>query len=483
MQRDDARLVRSPDESFGMFLSQLFRQIPEARRQRLKQFAAFVPHSWRLPRTYRFWRRFLETAQYWPEDQIREWQLKHLRIIVHHAFTQTEGYRELYQRAGLRSADDLRCLDDVRHLPFTSKETFRDNLAHFSVAAEKGRYVTTGGSTGIPFGFRETYEASSLESAFMHTGWVWAGWRLGMVNAVLRGGYVGSENSVARYDSYMRELSLSSYFLTRKSLPRYLQAIRKHRIQVLQAYPSSLNLLCDLMKDQRLEGQLVLKLVLLGSENVYPWQLQKFQSNFPGTRFFSWYGHCEKAVLAPWCEGTTELHSWPFYGLTEVVHPDGGPVAEGLEGEIVGTSFHQTLTPFIRYRTLDHAVRGPGRCVHCGRSFPLLMKVLGRSQEVIVTCSGRFISMTAVNMHDEIFDGIRQFQFMQAQPGMVTFNYVPKAEAITPAEETKIRSGLLTKLGEDMTLVLNPVKEISRTKAGKFRFLDQRMNIQYGDRS
>ena len=466
-----------------MSLSELIRRIPEIQRQRLKQVAAIIPPWMRQSRTHRYWRRFLHEAQYWPVAQIRSWQLERLRRLVHHAISKTEGYRELYSKAGLRSAEDIRALEDLRHLPFTSKELFRDNLAQFSVASTEGRYITTGGSTGIPFGFRELYATSSIEDAFMRTGWSWTGWHLGLPSAVLRGGYVGDEASIARYDPFTRELALSSYFLMSQSLPRYVRAIRDRNIRVMQAYPSSMNLLCDLVREHQLEGQLALEIVFLGSENVYPWQLEKFRSTFPKAKFFSWYGHCEKAVLAPWCEHGAEFHAWPFYGITEVIQPSGGVAELGEEGEIVGTSFHQMLTPFIRYRTLDHAVRGPEGCTACGRAFPILTRITGRAHEVIVTHDGRFISMTAINMHDDIFDGIRQFQFLQEKAGALTFNYVPKANSLTPADEQKIRAGLLVKFGKDMVLALNPVREIPRTKAGKFRFLDQRMTIQYGDKA
>jgi phenylacetate-CoA ligase len=130
---------------------------------------------------------------------------------------------------------------------------------------------------------------------------------------------------------------------------------------VMQAYPSSLNLFCDLLHERGLQGAVSLDLILLGSENVYDWQLEKFAETFPRARLFAWYGHAEKAVLAPWCEQSRQFHAWPFYGLTEVLGADGEETAPGEEGEIVATSFHQRRTPFIRYRTMDRGIKGPGR--------------------------------------------------------------------------------------------------------------------------
>ena len=464
-----------------MALDTLLKGLSSEQKNRIKRVAAIIPQCLRQTPTYNRWRRFLKDANHWPAEKIAAWQGEKLRELVRNACEQTEGYRELYKKAGVKP-DDIRTAADVRHLPFTTKETFRDNLPAFTIRAGGGRYVTTGGSTGIPFGFHELVETFEIERAFMHAGWSWTGWRLGMRSAVLRGGFVGTERNYFQYEPFNRELCLSSYFLGANTVAAYLDLMNEYGIRVLQAYPSSLNLLCDLIKEGGLQGKVNLEIIFLGSENVYEWQLEKARAIFPKAKIFSWYGHCEKAVLAPWCEKTARFHAWPFYGLTEVVDAEGGAVAAGVEGEIVGTSFHQKITPFIRYRTMDRAVRGAERCGECGRDFPLLEKIVGRSHEVIVTRKGRYISMTAINMHDDIFDPLRQFQFLQEKAGEVTFRYVTKSGALNEADVLKIRKGLVLKLGADVDLRLASVPEIPRTKAGKYRFLDQRLPIQYGDR-
>jgi phenylacetate-CoA ligase len=148
---------------------------------------------------------------------------------------------------------------------------------------------------------------------------------------------------------------------------------------------------------------------------------------------------------------------------------------------LVGTSLLNFVTPFIRYRTMDLAVAGPIGCADCGRKFQLLEKIVGRSHEVIVTGTGRHISMTAINMHDRSFDDLRQFQFYQDTPGRVEFKFIPKSE-LSPSQIEQLRQTLASKFGSDTVLTLTAVKEIPRTKSGKYRFLDQRLNIKYGDR-
>ncbi len=95
----------------------------------------------------------------------------------------------------------------------------------------------------------------------------------------------------------------------------------------------------------------------------------------------------------------------------ELIGDDGKPVTQedGL-GEIVATGLNNFACPLIRYRTMDLAVPSNIKC-ECGRNYALLERVEGRLQEFIITETGRLISMAAVNMHSDIFDNGKQFQF------------------------------------------------------------------------
>ena len=120
------------------------------------------------------------------------------------------------------------------------------------------------------------------------------------------------------------------------------------------------------------------------------------------------------AVLAGFCEKEDTYHVLPFYGYAELIGKDGRIVTEsGQAGEIVGTSFIMSATPFVRYRTRDFAVLKGSECPACGRPYQIWERIEGRLQEFILTAAGRYISMTAINMHDDIFDHIKQFQFFQ----------------------------------------------------------------------
>jgi len=460
----------------------MHRRIHDSVRAALMQSKGFIPLRYRLGKEYWDIKKFLANAQWAVEDEIRNWQLQRLRCIVEYAYRHVPGYYSLYKEAGI-SQSDIKSLTDIKLLPFVTKELIRDNLKEFTSTKfrkYKLRYVTTGGSTGIPMGFFRTRSNLATERAFMHLSWERAAWRLGDTSAVLRGAFIGSDEQFWKYDRYNGNVLLSSYFLTEQSYSKYLETIIRCKPRHLQAYPSMATILADLVLARGDAGKLQFDNILLGSENIYQWQRRKLHLAFPGARLFEWYGQSESVILATMCEYSDQYHIWPFYGLTEVYDDNGVEPKRGEVGELVGTSFWNYATPFIRYRTLDTAKMGEFGCDKCHRRFQLLDRIEGRLQEMIVTKSGRYITMTAINMHSDIFDHVKQFQFYQREPGRLVLNIVKKENYID-RDTDKIRSELMHKLGEDVELETAFVEMIPRANSGKYRFLKQDLQIRYGE--
>src|SRR2546425_774097 len=134
-----------------MLLRRVVKNLRQGPKDGLKRLLSVVPPGWRQGGAYWRWRRVLAEAQTWSATQIEGWQVKRLREVVRYAFEHTEGYRDLYRSAGI-SPDDIRSVADVRKLPLTSKEMLQGDLQAFTVDEKQRVYLTTGGSTGIPFG-------------------------------------------------------------------------------------------------------------------------------------------------------------------------------------------------------------------------------------------------------------------------------------------------------------------------------------------
>ncbi len=225
-----------------------------------------------------------------------------------------------------------------------------------------------------------------------------------------------------------------------------------------------------------------MKGILCASENLYDFQ-KAFMTETFQCRVFSHYGHYELAALAGYCERSDAYHVLPQYGCVELLDEQGQPVTTpGATGEIVATSLLMTATGFFRYRTRDFAIYQGNTCPDCGRPLQLWSGIEGRLQDFFVTGRHRRISIAAINMHDHIFDDIYQFQYVQDIPGKVSLKYVPKP-SFNQASEERIRAGLMPKFGDDMELSFQKVdeKDITRSKRGKFLFLDQKLKLENAD--
>jgi phenylacetate-CoA ligase len=390
------------------------------------------------------------------------------------------GYRILYREAGIHP-NDLNILSDIQYFPFITKETIRDNLADFTaknIIKHKLHYVATSGSSGIPFGFYIIKSILSIENAFLHSSWERILWTLEDQTAILQGRFIGSKKHIYDYNALKRTLSLSSYHLTENSYEKYVNIILKYKLKYIRAYPSTITQLAHLVLSNSDSGRLNLQGILFSSENIYDWQKQRILAAFPGVRIFGVYGHMEKVIMAAMCEHSDHYHVWPFYGYTEVLNQQDQEVSTGDVGELVGTSFWNDATPFIRYRTMDTARKGQFGDPTCGRQFQILTSIEGRMQDTLISATGQSIPVPTTSIHSDIFDNVKQFQFYQDTPGHVLFKIVRKNSYINQDTE-KIYSNLKQKLGVDIHLDIIFLKEIPKTPGGKTRFVDQKLKIAH----
>jgi phenylacetate-CoA ligase len=248
----------------------------------------------------------------------------------------------------------------------------------------------------------------------------------------------------------------------------------------LHVYPSSVATLARFCRRAGVRPPGNISSIIAESENVYPEQRKMVEEVF-GCRYFSCYGHTEKLILGAECEHSTDYHIWPTYGYFELLDTRGNPVTTpGERGEIVGTGFINTVMPFIRYRTGDWATYVGDRCEACGREHVIIRDIRGhRIQEVLVASDGSEVPWTALNMHDDTFLHVRQFQFMQETPGRAVLRIVP-AEGFCSQDRERIHHNLDRKLDGQLTFTIELVDAIPLTARGKAIYVDQRIPREQG---
>ena len=437
----------------------------------LRYFLYLIPVEYRLGgKNFIDTYNFLQITEKWDKDKLLNYQKKEFNKLLEHAVKHVKFYSDIT----LTSDNPFKNLEKF---PIIEKETIRDNMDAFkadNIPRKNTYYVTTGGTTGNPFGFYLDNSVYGKEWAYVMTGWKRVGLKPGDRIVSFRGvefknahkGIFWQENPI--YNLF----EMSPFHMNEDNLPRYIEKIKKYKPKYIHGYPSAISILAEFVKE-RVSDFPSIKAVLAISENVYPMQRELMQKAFK-TRLFSFYGMSEKVIMAPECEYDSRYHSFPEYGFTEIVDDLGNPVDEGKRGELVGTSLLNYCMPFIRYRTGDTAVLGKQEC-KCGRNHLIIEDLIGRgSKDIIVGKSGTKIPFNAlyIAIHSNVFTNILRFQFHQKKQGEIIIRVVPKPN-FSALDKKRFLEAIYQRVGEDLDVEFEEVKNIELTERGKSKLFIQ----------
>jgi phenylacetate-CoA ligase len=440
---------------------------------------ALVPPAFWLGRRFRRNLDFVNRTQSWRPEQIEDYQLRLMRRIVTLAYQQSPFYRQRFRAYGFEPGD-LRSLQAVTALPTIDANVVRSHLHEMCTEQSPRRNVdaiSTGGTTGKPLRFFMNTDRSEIEYAYLVASWHRTGYILKTSLAVFRAKIVPEDSKGLRhtYDPVLRHHHYSVFHLNDRNMRRYLDHIRGIGPCFLHVYPSSVAALARFARRSNVQIPRNILGIIAESEIVYDDQRTMVEEVF-GCRCFSCYGQTEKLVAAAECEYSTDYHVWPTYGYFELLDEDGNPVTTlGERGEIVGTGFINTAVPFIRYRTGDFATYVADQCEACGRQHTVLREIRGhRIQEVLIAGDGSQIPWAALNMHDDTFSHVRQFQFRQDTPGHAALRMVP-APGFTNHDREGILRNLQRKLDGRLTIAIELTGAIPLTRKSKTIYVDQRI--------
>ena len=374
----------------------------------------------------------------------------------------------------------------LKQLPVVSKTEIKAELEAFvarSATPSRRLETFTGGSTAHPMRFfLERHVTRAREYAFIAD---FQG-RVGMdskdVVLALRGRTVPTAAAGGRlwmYEPIKRQLILSSDHLTVANMPAYVEAMRRFRPTVIEAYASALYPLAKWLRFHPADDVLArIKGVLLYSESVPEHQLALFKQVF-GCPVLRHYGHSERVLMAATLPGDEQrYHFWPQYGHLELVDHDGRSITQpGMVGEIVGTSFDNQVMPFVRYRTGDLGKWSWAPADPSLPGFPVLDRVDGRLQEMVVCRDGRLISVTTLGAaHFDELAQVEAIQYEQREPGVVQLKVQCHAP-LPPASRAAIEQAVRDKTQGGCVVQLEEVRQIKRTARNKQVMLIQHLDL------
>jgi phenylacetate-coenzyme A ligase PaaK-like adenylate-forming protein len=422
---------------------------------RLKLGREFADYSEEVVRNDRLTRAELDAMQ-----------LAKLRELIDHCWRHVPFYKGLFDRVGFKPTQ-LKTLADLAKIPPLSREDLRDHfeeLRAVNASQFEPEQCASGGATGRPVKFLLDRKAIALEKACVRRHWLRAGYKDGEPTANLRGLRLAFKpGEYSMIDKGENCLYLSSYDLTPKTVAAYAKAFNRFRPALLDSYASSAALFANLVEHNELKIHSP-QTIVCASETLYPHQRESIESVFESS-VWDWYGLTELVGNASECELHNGYHISVEQGYFEVLDDNGRAVGPGEVGEIVATGLHNFSLPLIRYRTGDLGEFTDELCP-CGRASRMIKSVQGRVFEFIETPSGARLTATALNVHDNTWDNVIQFQYVQKERDAVVLR-VMKADAYTKADERRVLDRMGARFGAEIQLRIEYVSEMPKSPRGK----------------
>ena len=330
-----------------------------------------------------FWQKEEECM---PRDELRALQLQKLRSLVARVYASVPAYTEALDKAGVKP-DDIRSLDDIRRLPFTTKADLRDHypLGYLAIPRrEVARFHGSSGSTGKPtfvaYSKSDMVHWADLCARFLYSG----GLRASMTAQVAFGyglftGGFGLHQGIERIGAAVLPASSGN-------TARQLVLLQDMRPDYLICTPSYALHLADGIQSGAIDrSSLNLKGMFLGSE---PWteNMRRRMEEGLGIYVENNYGLSE--IQGPGVSGECAyrngMHVAEDHFIVECVNPETlEPVAEGEPGELVFTTLNKEAFPLLRYRTRDISALHAEPCP-CGRTSVRMDRITGRTDDMLI---------------------------------------------------------------------------------------------------
>ncbi len=399
--------------------------------------------------------------------ELRKNQFKKLKAVVKHAYNYVPHYHRAFSSVGVKP-DDIKSFEDLRKLPLVSKQDIQKDYRNFvakGVDILKLPSRNTSGSTGTPLKLiSDPYSSpGSSRYPFFECG------------VKLCDKFVtiwGRATSISWGSRYTRLWGdISETIIPLLPIEKLIKVLGQIKPDVLLTFPSVLLSLSG----YDLSG-INPRLIFAQGEMVTPHCRDIVKRKF-GVDLFEIYGSVEFGNMAFECTEHFALHVITDNIYIESLDEDGEPVSPGERGEIVVTGLHNYVMPLIRYRIGDLGVLTDDRCP-CGRSWPLLKSVEGRSNDFVVLPSGRKISWLYLQryiFYDPEFQknpfSISQYQVIQERQESISLNVV-KGSNFNPILLFRIKNNIeefFAKQGEKLEVIIQIVEEIPMERTGKKR--------------
>ena len=318
-------------------------------------------------------------------EEMKALQSERLIKQVKNVYENVAFYRKKMDEMGVKP-EDIKSIDDIGKLPFTTKEDLRDNYPFGLLAVPQSKIARVQGTSG-------TTGKLTLASYTQNDVDVWGEC---VARALTMAGLTEEDRLHVCYgyglftggmglDLGARALGCMSIPMSSGNTQRQLMCMEDFGATAFACTPSYALYLSEAAKEAGVVERLQLKAGINGAE---PWTDEmrlQIEENL-NVNCFDIYGLCEITGpgVAMDCIHHKGLHVYEDYFYPEVLDPvTHEPVADGETGELVFTTLSKEGMPLLRYRTKDLTSIDHTPC-ECGRTLPRIQKFTGRTDDMKV---------------------------------------------------------------------------------------------------
>lgn len=335
----------------------------------------------------------MNDMKYWDEkrecmskEDLEQLQIERLQATINRVGLHVPFYRNNFseQKVDLES---ITSLDDLRRLPFTTKQDLRENYPYGLFAVPLREVVrihsssgTTGMATVVGYTKNDINNWSNLVARILTAAGVGAEdvIQIAFGYGLFTGGFG------LHYGSEM--IGASVIPISSGNTRRQIQIMQDFKTTALVCTPSYALKMADIMMDMGINPNgLSLKFGLFGAE---PWSEKMRQEINARLNIIATDNYGLSEVMGPGvageCTECNGLHVSEDHFLIEILDPATlEPVEPGEIGELVITTLTKEAFPVIRYRTRDLTRLFVEPCP-CGRTFKRIQRITGRTDDMLI---------------------------------------------------------------------------------------------------
>jgi phenylacetate-CoA ligase len=409
-------------------------------------------------------------------EELRDLQVERLRETVENAYENVEFYQDQLDEMGV-TPEDIQSVEDVRKLPMTTKEDFRDEYPDGLFAVDDGeitRIHASSGTTGKPKIVSYTDEDVQVWSEVVARSLAASGAEAGdtVQNAYGYGLFTGGLG--LHYG--VEELGATVIPIGGGQTQRQVELMIDLESDVFTCTPSYALYLAETAEEMGHDpADLPISTIIFGAEPCTDPMREEIEDrlNVNGIDIYGLSEIIGPGVSCECHEAQDGLHIWEDRFLPEVVDPrTGEPVEEGEEGELVLTTLSKEALPVLRYRTGDLTTLNYDEC-ECGRTLVRMDNVTGRADDLLIV---RGVNLYPSEIEHAILDieGVApHYRIDLRKEGSLdvmelTVEYTEDSER----DEDELCEEILTRLQNVLAftpdeLELVPPGNIERTEVGK----------------